>query len=466
VLFSWLKKRRRRQLLAEPCPAHLEELVEQNVQHFRFLPRELRRKLLNSARVFQSEAHWFGGGDLTINAEIRITIAAQACVLLLGVEADYFFDGVQTVIVREDLFSHIPTITGPAVPGALQVVNEHPTMLGQAWQRGPILLSWPHVLVGTRDAQDGENVVLHEFAHHLDGLSGAMGGTPMLTTRALRQNWQQITEAEFLSLVGSAQRGEATLLDHYGATNRAEFFAVATECFFERPHAIKRQHAALYQILCDYYRQDPTQWIPHDAMHVPRAWTDHDPDEDDGGDESRHRQPPLESADDYFTRGVANLSDGYHQWAADDFAEAGRRDPDDGEAHQHRAEALLYLGRANEALAACQEAVRCDPRNVQIRRIRGAAFLELSQFESAIEDLNIALNHDEYDAEAFYLRGRAHAALNQYRRAIADFSQTILLQPLNAEAHYRRALAYQARGRPHKAESDLQRARLLNPDIS
>ena len=83
--------------------------------------------------------------------------------------------------------------------------------------------------------------MLHEFAHHLDGLSGAMGGTPMLTTRALRQNWQQITEAEFLSLVGSAQRGEATLLDHYGATNRAEFFAVATECFFERPHAMKRQ---------------------------------------------------------------------------------------------------------------------------------------------------------------------------------------------------------------------------------
>ncbi len=104
------------------------------------------------------------------------------------------------------------------------------------------------------------NVVLHEFAHYLDGLDGSFDGTPPLD-RPLEKTWYRVTEAEYLRLVGSARRGEATLLNHYGATSRAEFFAIATECFFEQPRAMRERHPELYGVLREFYRQDPAQWL-------------------------------------------------------------------------------------------------------------------------------------------------------------------------------------------------------------
>ena len=112
-----------------------------------------------------------------------------------------------------------------------------------------------------RNAGNGMNVVLHEFAHYLDGLDGEVDGTPPLEGE-LEKTWYRVTEAEYLRLVGSARRGEVTLLSHYGAKNRAEFFATATECFFEQPRAMQRRHAELYKVLQDFYRQDPAQWLP------------------------------------------------------------------------------------------------------------------------------------------------------------------------------------------------------------
>jgi Mlc titration factor MtfA (ptsG expression regulator) len=120
-----------------------------------------------------------------------------------------------------------------------------------------VILSWADVLEEGRDPSRGQNVVYHEFAHQLDMLDGVVDGTPPLQTPAQYRAWREVMTAEYRRLVEASSLGRATLLDQYGATNEAEFFAVATECFFDKPAALERRHPRLYQVLRDYYHQDP-----------------------------------------------------------------------------------------------------------------------------------------------------------------------------------------------------------------
>ena len=140
--------------------------------------------------------------------------------------------------------------------------------LGEAWQHGPIVLSWAEI-VGDEKRRPGNNLVIHEFAHHIDSLDGDVDGSPPLVNRQQGRDWYRVSEAEFARLRGDAASGQATLLDRYGATNRAEFFAVASECYFERPHSLRKRHPDLYQALVTIYRQDLASWLP-DAV-VPAA---------------------------------------------------------------------------------------------------------------------------------------------------------------------------------------------------
>jgi hypothetical protein len=184
-----------------------------------------------------------------------VTIAGQACLLLLGVEG-YYFDSLKSVLVYPGAF------TRPAdMPGSYGGIHEDVPLHGESWERGPIVLSWERVLRSGHNTHNECNLVLHEFAHFLDGLDGRADGTPPLETRSQYRTWHRITEEAYRRLLRSSQRGQATLLDHYGATNHAEFFAVATECFFERPVAMRRRHAALYEILQRFYHQDPAVWF-------------------------------------------------------------------------------------------------------------------------------------------------------------------------------------------------------------
>ena len=132
--------------------------------------------------------------------------------------------------------------------------------LGEAHHRGPVVLAWKEALANAQEPGHGRNLVFHEFAHQLDMLNGDFDGTPNLDDAGLRQRWADIMDREYQRLCKAADRGKKTLLDPYGATDPAEFFAVVTECFFDLPWELERRHAELYALLRDYFRQDPARW--------------------------------------------------------------------------------------------------------------------------------------------------------------------------------------------------------------
>jgi Mlc titration factor MtfA (ptsG expression regulator)/Flp pilus assembly protein TadD len=467
VIFSWLKSRRRKRLLATPLPDPWEGYLQSNVRHYLHLSPAGRARVVEVARVMVAEKHWSGGGGFEITDEIRVTVSAHAALLTLGLDTPYFFDHVQSVIVHPGAYVHPPQFQSHNL-----VVHEQMPVQGEAWHHGPIVLSWQHVLEAGRDASDGMNVVLHEFAHHLDGLDGHMEGKPPLANRRLEQTWYRVTEAAYLRLVGNAKRGDVTLLDHYGATNRAEFFAVATECFFERPHAMRRRHAKLYGVLSEFYCQDPAEWLPDAASRASQHWaadTSHRDVEEPATDEDDLVVDPQvlrsTNASELFTWGIAYLDDGQPELAEIALSRALKFDPDDAEALSHRAMARLQMGELDEALADSHEALRLNPNDTQALLTRGGAHVGLGNFEQALENLNGVLADNSNDAEALYLRGVTWNSLNQPRRAVRDLSAAIRREPYDAEAYYHRSQAYRGLGRLRKADADLEKALQLDPHV-
>jgi Mlc titration factor MtfA (ptsG expression regulator) len=255
MLFTWLERRRRRRLLAAPFPAAWLAHLRRNVAAYGVLTGAEQARLKDDLRVFIAEKSWEGCGGLTVTDEVRVSIAAQACLLLLGVEYDYFAH-VRTVLVYPTAYRSPDGEVGPD-----GVVREGIGRLGEAWHRGPVVLAWDEVRAGGQNHRDGRNVVLHEFAHQLDFLDGLIDGTPPLRDAAEYREWQRVMTAEFDRLRADVGRGRLTLLDAYGATNPAEFFAVATESFFEKPVELRERHPGVYGVLRGYYCQDPAGWF-------------------------------------------------------------------------------------------------------------------------------------------------------------------------------------------------------------
>ena len=252
MIFAWLNNRRRRKLLAEPfTPAWLRYL-EANLWQYARLQEAQRRKLHDLVKVFVAEKNWEGCGGLEMNDEVRVTIAAQACLMALGVEPNYYFERVLTILVYPDAYLKLQRENiGPVVS------ERHATMEGEHWYRGPIILSWSSVLEGGRNPRDGHNLVVHEFAHFLDSLEGDFDGVPPLANHRESRNWKQLIDQEHRRLVRMAMDAQPTLLDAYGATNKAEFFAVSTESFFEQPWEMRQWHPELYDVMKRFYQQDP-----------------------------------------------------------------------------------------------------------------------------------------------------------------------------------------------------------------
>lgn len=250
MFFSWFKNRRRKKLLAEPFPQEWLESLESNVPVYAYLSDPDQSKLRDDLRILVAEKDWVGCGGLEMTDEIKVTIAAQASLLLLGLKDDYF-PNVLSVLVYPDSYR---SQGGYGEDGLMHTGTEN---LGEAWYRGPVILSWEEVRIGGSDYKDGRNVVLHEFAHQLDFSDGEINGTPPLATDDMYRRWREIMTPEYEQLVQDAETGGYTVLDYYGATNAAEFFAVITECFFERAEDMRRGHPEMYQLLCDYYHQDP-----------------------------------------------------------------------------------------------------------------------------------------------------------------------------------------------------------------
>jgi Mlc titration factor MtfA (ptsG expression regulator) len=250
-----LKQLRRKKLRSAPFPEQWRRIIEARCPFYLRLPDADRRELQGHIQVFLAEKQFEGCGGFVIEEEHKVCIAAQACLLLLHRETDYFPD-LQTILVYPSMYV-VPT-TRHVGGGIMQERNE--SRLGESWQQGAIVLAWDAVA-------SGPELVLHEFAHQLDYEDGFSDGAPLLgegesflERKRLYAEWSRVMHEEYDQLRGRVQRGQPDVLRDYGATNPAEFFAVATESFFGKPRELREQHPALYEQMSRYYRQDPAKW--------------------------------------------------------------------------------------------------------------------------------------------------------------------------------------------------------------
>ncbi|HKP05116.1 MAG TPA: M90 family metallopeptidase [Chthoniobacterales bacterium] len=250
-MFDAFKKWRRRRFDKEPFPPAWLRILQDRVRYYRLLSSEEQTDLRRLIRVFLAEKRFEGCGGLEITDEIRVTIAAQACILLLNREHDYY-SGLHSVLVYPSWYVAPAQFVDP-----VGVVHEgEQSRLGEAWLRGSIVLAWDEVRQDARDFQDGYNVTFHEFAHQLDQQDGSFDGAPILEKSSHYRSWARVLRKEYDALTRAAERGQETLIDQYGATDPAEFFAVVTEAFFEMPRALNEEHPELYSELKKFYRQD------------------------------------------------------------------------------------------------------------------------------------------------------------------------------------------------------------------
>ena len=186
---------------------------------------------------------------------MRVLVAAQAALLLLGGRGDYFRN-LRQVLLYPGAF-----VVDRIKPDALGLAHATRQVLaGESWQQGQVILSWDDVLSGAADPDDGRNVVLHEFAHQLDQDQGPANGAPWLGRHGDPARWRAVLGAEFAQLQQRLACGETGLIEAYAATDAAEFFAVSSELFFEQSHALAAAHPALHAELAGYYGVDPRHW--------------------------------------------------------------------------------------------------------------------------------------------------------------------------------------------------------------
>jgi Mlc titration factor MtfA (ptsG expression regulator) len=261
MVFGFLKRRRRRNLRARPIPSAWRSTLTRNLPIFRRLPLADQAELLRHIQVFLAEKQFEGCGGLKLTDEIRLTIAAQACLLLLHRETDYY-PQLSTILVYPSTYlAHEERhLEGPI----WEEGGEY--RLGHTMHRlGAIVLAWDAANRGALHPSDGQNVVLHEFAHQLDFEDYSTDGAPALATRAEYLAWARVMSSEYEALRAADEAGTPTVLDTYGATNPAEFFAVVTEAFFERPHALRTRHPELYAELGKFFCQDPARHFAEPA---------------------------------------------------------------------------------------------------------------------------------------------------------------------------------------------------------
>lgn len=219
------------------------------------LPALERRRLRRLASLFLDRKTIVGAGSFQVDEEMRVMIAAQACLLVLNLSLDYF-DGWVEVIVYPDAF----IVSHPHADGSGVVHHETRTLGGEAWGRGPVILSWEDIDPDGRGQRAGHNVVLHEFAHKLDMLNGPADGLPPLHPNMVLKHWSEDLSEVYSRLQHQVAAHHPTLIDPYATVSPAEFFAVISESFFESPRILKQHFPALYEELNCFYRQDPLSW--------------------------------------------------------------------------------------------------------------------------------------------------------------------------------------------------------------
>jgi len=245
---------KKRFLLNKAFPDAWQQILYKRLPIYHNLPPDTKQQLQQLVTLFLADKRFYGCSGLQINDEIRVTIAAEACLLILNRRTS-LYSKLRSILVYPDAF-----VAKREQYDAAGVASNHPVgLLGESWDNGKIVLSWDDVERGVRDFDDGHNVVLHEFAHQLDCEAGGCNGTPLLKPSRY-QSWARVLSTEFTALQYSATHHKRAVEDYYGATNPAEFFAVATETFFEKPQLMASKQPQLFAQLADYYCVDPRQW--------------------------------------------------------------------------------------------------------------------------------------------------------------------------------------------------------------
>ncbi|UAB79077.1 zinc-dependent peptidase [Erythrobacter sp. SCSIO 43205] len=247
------KRKRRAALLATPLTPQQRHIVEQLVPLVTRLPNTLRAAHEGKINLFLDQVTFRGKNGVEVTEAMRLSIAAQACLLI--VNSPQWYDTIRNVLLYPAVFD-----TGRGRhDGTLVHEHRHGT-LGESWQRGPVVLSWNDALHGGLRADDGENVVIHEFAHQLDSLTGHTNGIPILRKGQAYAKWEQAMLDAYHAHVAKVEAGEPALIDPYGATNHEEFFAEGIVTFFEKPQALKAHEPALYAEFSKLLALNPAEW--------------------------------------------------------------------------------------------------------------------------------------------------------------------------------------------------------------
>ncbi|TWX65762.1 zinc-dependent peptidase [Colwellia sp. C1TZA3] len=250
----WLEYKRRL-IKAKPFKKQWRKIIQQRMPYFRQMPADLQLQLKQHIQVFLAEKEFVGCNGVVITDEIKITIAAQACLLLLNRKTNYY-PKLRSILVYPSAFvKQQQTRNGDGV-----LFTQKMVLAGESWDFGKVVLSWQDTLVGAKIPDDGHNVVIHEFAHQLDQENGRANGAPILAVGQSYQSWSEVFSTHFSVLQKQVNTGKPSLFDYYGATNPAEFFAVASEVFFEQSKQFSQQHPKLYQQFTQYYKVDPLYW--------------------------------------------------------------------------------------------------------------------------------------------------------------------------------------------------------------
>lgn len=249
------RERRRRKLASRPWPAAWRRVLRRHVPLTQRLPAAQQIRLRQLIQIFLAEKEFIGCAGQRITDEVRLVIAAQACLPLLGRPRGHY-PRLRQILVYPGAFA-VPSVQTSTAGVQME---QRQVLAGQSWSQGQVILSWEDVRRGAADPDDGQNVVIHEFAHQLDQEKGFANGAPTLGSRAAYARWSTTMQHEFERLRERLSRGEPSLIHAYGAQDPAEFFAVASECFFEQGAMMATLHPALYRLLADYYQLEPASW--------------------------------------------------------------------------------------------------------------------------------------------------------------------------------------------------------------
>lgn len=249
------ERRREADILASPVPDTWVGIIRSNVGLYGRMPDRFRSRFEGLVNLFIDRVTFEGCDGQVVDDEVRVTIAAQASLLLLN-RPENFFRGLHTVLVYPQAYvAHPETMDEDGL-----VLSGPEERAGESWDSGTVVLAWDHVSHGARDVRDGNNLVLHEFAHQLDQVNGDADGAPELRSPSCYRTWSQVLGEEYRKLRESVEEGRPTVIDGYGATEPGEFFAVVTEAFYEKPRQLRQRHPDLYAQFSGFYGLDPAEW--------------------------------------------------------------------------------------------------------------------------------------------------------------------------------------------------------------